>query len=85
MGLLLPNRNTDSGFVCSFQLRAQLQAGPSEIAKAAQSLCELSELWQPEEELSGIELIEQDQRVLVRLFGEMETVFITSNQANESD
>ena len=43
-----------------------MQAGPSEIAKAAQSLCELSELWQPEEELSGIDLIEQDQRVLVR-------------------
>ncbi len=55
-------------FICVFQLRAQLQAGPSEIAKAAQSLNELSELWQPEEELSGIELIEQDQRVLVRLF-----------------
>jgi hypothetical protein len=48
------------------KLRGQLQAGPSEIAKAAQSLCELSELWQPEEELSGIDLIEQDQRVLVK-------------------
>jgi len=42
-----------------------LQAGPSEIAKAAQSLSELTELWEPEEELSGIEIIEQDQRILV--------------------
>jgi len=51
----------------TFQLRGQLQAGPSEIAKAAQSLSELSELWQPEDELSGIDIIEQDQRVLVRI------------------
>jgi hypothetical protein len=48
------------------QLRGQLQSGPSEIAKAAQSISELSELWQPEDELSGIEVIEQDQRLLVK-------------------
>jgi hypothetical protein len=28
-------------------------------------LSELSELWHPEEELAGIDIIEQDQRVLV--------------------
>lgn len=54
------------------KLRSQLQAGPSEIAKAAQSLNELSELWQPEEELSGIDIIEQDQRVLMHARADVE-------------
>ncbi len=56
----------------SKKLQAQLQGGPSEITKAALSLSELAELWHPEEELSGIEIIEQDQRILLHARNEVE-------------
>ena len=38
----------------SKKLQVQLQGGANEITKAASSLNELMELWQPEDELSGI-------------------------------
>ena len=69
------NDITNNSDIDEFQLRGQLQSGPSEIAKAAQSISELSELWQPEEELSGIEVIEQDQRLLVKHFKSFENDF----------
>ena len=44
----------------SKKLQVQLRGGESsEITKAAASLSELMELWQPEDELNGIEIIEQ--------------------------
>jgi hypothetical protein len=56
----------------SKKLQSQLQGGPAEITKAASSLSELLELWQPEDELNGVELIEQDQRVLLHAKNEVE-------------
>ncbi|XP_059094020.1 conserved oligomeric Golgi complex subunit 5-like [Tigriopus californicus] len=45
------------------RLQSQLQAGPSELTKAALSLQELTELWVPE--LNNVDIIEQDQRVVL--------------------
>ena len=56
----------------SKRLQEQLGSGGSgqEIAKAALSLHELSQLWTPD--LSGIEVIEQDQRVILHAKADVE-------------
>ena len=56
----------------SKKLQVQLKGDASEITKAAASLSELMELWQPEDELNGIELIEQDQRTILHAKNEVE-------------
>ena len=47
------------------KLQQQLAGGPTEITKAAQSLSELTELWEPEQDMnmSGIQAIEGELRI----------------------
>ena len=52
--------------------KLQNQEVSGEITKAAASLNELMELWQPEDELNGIEIIEQDQRAIIKAKNEVE-------------
>eukprot|EP00093_Oithona_nana_P003058 03058.XXX_121803_124157_1 [CDS] Oithona nana genome sequencing. len=56
----------------SKKLQVQMNNGDAEITKAASSLNELMELWEPEEELNGIEIIEQDQRIILQAKNEVE-------------
>ena len=54
----------------SKKLQVQLHGEAAELTKAASSLSELMELWQPE--LNGIEMIEQDKRAILHAKNEVE-------------
>ena len=65
-------RKIDRIFQLSKKLQNQMQGGTNEITKAASTLSELMELWQPEDELSGIDIIEPDKRMMIHARHEVE-------------